>query len=136
MVYRNENVNKLRLKLEEIERSYDEFKAKPETGADEISEYCSRLRNQVHLQTDILIEHVHQFNEDMLAQIDEYEKQCMNSFEENSVLYDNKKRTFMNEKKSGKTPFSLNKFDQIYFNSEKLTNQGELVFRLGRLIIR
>jgi hypothetical protein len=99
LVYRNETVDKLRLKLDEIEHKYDEFKANPDIEADKVNEHCSRLRNQVHLQTDILIEKIHQFNEDMIAQIDDYEKLCKKSLEENQQKCQKAKSEFMEEVK-------------------------------------
>jgi hypothetical protein len=79
-VYRNRDVEKLRAKLAEMKEKNDDLKANLDNGTDQVKEYCIELRNQVHLQTEILLEQVHQFNENLRAEIDKYEQQCIDSF--------------------------------------------------------
>jgi hypothetical protein len=68
-------------------------------GTDQVKEYCIELRNQVHLQTDILLEQVHQFNEAVIAEIDEYEKKCVDSYQQKSVRYQTANKKFLTKLK-------------------------------------
>jgi hypothetical protein len=79
---RYKNFDDLKAELSEIKTKCDEFKMKIETdrGIDQIQEQCVKLKNQVHLRTDVLIEQVNQINESMIAEINEYEKDCIQSF--------------------------------------------------------
>jgi hypothetical protein len=75
-VFRNRNVEILKSKLAEVKAKNEEFKVNLENGADKVNEYCISLRNQIHLQTDVLLEQIHQFNENLIAEIDNYEQKC------------------------------------------------------------
>jgi hypothetical protein len=77
-VYRNKKVVNLGSKLAQIKTKVDELESKFEN---DIREHCIQLKNQVHLQTDVLIEQIYQFDEAMIAEIDEYEKKCVGSFD-------------------------------------------------------
>jgi hypothetical protein len=93
MSYKKEDLVTLKSKLEEIEKRTRKFKVNLENGVDEAQTYCVKLRNQVQLQTEILIEQVHEFNEKLIAEIDTYEKECIG-------LYDGRikvKETELNE---------------------------------------
>jgi hypothetical protein len=96
-VYRNSNVEELKSKLDEIKVKSDDLKANFDNGTDQIKEYCIQLRNQVHLQTDILLEQIHEFNEKMIAEIDQYEGQCVSSFNNKSPKYNNENMQFLSE---------------------------------------
>jgi hypothetical protein len=58
----NRNVDYLRAKLADLDAKSANFKISLANGVDEIQEHCIGLRTQVHLQTDILLEQVHQYN--------------------------------------------------------------------------
>jgi hypothetical protein len=88
-VYRNAKVEELKTKLAEIKGKCGELKLSLEKGVDEVKEHCIRLRNQVHLETDILIEEAHAFNESLIAEIDKYEQECIDSFNSNTKTSDN-----------------------------------------------
>jgi hypothetical protein len=88
-VYRNAKVEELKVKLAEIKNKCEVLKLSLTNGVDEVKEHCIRLRNQVHLETDILIEEAHKFNESLIAEIDKYEKDCINSFDSNTKTNDN-----------------------------------------------
>jgi hypothetical protein len=81
-VYRYKNFEDLKAKLSEMKTKCDQFKLEIDTdnGIDQIQEQCAKLRNQVHLRTEVLIEQVHQINEKMIADIDENEKACIQLF--------------------------------------------------------
>jgi hypothetical protein len=84
-VYRGEKVERLKSMLDEIKSVSDSFKVNLNKGPDEITEYCTVLRNEVHLQAEILIEKVHKLNEKLIAEIDSYEKECLKVFDNKSV---------------------------------------------------
>jgi hypothetical protein len=79
-VYRNAKVEELKNKLANIKEKCGELKLSLKNGVDQIREHCIRLRNQVHLETDILIEEAHKFNESLISEIDKYEQDCIMSF--------------------------------------------------------
>jgi hypothetical protein len=96
-VYRNSNVERLLLKLAEVKKESDQFKADISNGTDQIKEHCLQLRNQVHLQTDILLEEVHQFNENMISEIDKYEVQYVISFSNKFVVFEKEGVEFLTQ---------------------------------------
>jgi uncharacterized protein YukE len=73
-------IAELRNKLAEIKQQNDELERNMSYGVDEITEYCARLRNQVDLETEKVIEQAHQFNEQFKTEIAQYEKDCSESF--------------------------------------------------------
>jgi hypothetical protein len=75
------SVKKLREKLAEIKVKCEEFELNLDNGVDQLREHCIRIRNQVHLRTDRLIEEVHNFNESLIAEINKYEQECVESFD-------------------------------------------------------
>jgi hypothetical protein len=79
-VTRNQNVESLESKLAEIKMQGDQFNINLQNGVDEVQAHCSKLRNQVDLRTEILIQQVHQFNDKLMAEIDEYERECIDSY--------------------------------------------------------
>jgi hypothetical protein len=86
-VYRNPSVEKLRSKLAKVTETCADLRDYFTNGTAEAREHCDELRSQVQLQTDILLEQVHRHNQRMLAEIDEYEKQCFSSFNSKSSNY-------------------------------------------------
>jgi hypothetical protein len=92
-VYRFKKFKDMMTKLSEMKTKCEEFKLEMDmdNGINQIQEHCANLRNQVHLRTEILIEQAHQINECMIAEIDEYEKECVDSF--NSKIDEFRKNT-------------------------------------------
>jgi hypothetical protein len=87
-VYRNAKVEELKTQLAEIKIKSEGFKVSFNNAVDEVKAlHCIRLRNQVHLETDILIEEAHKFNESLIAEIDKYEQDCVESFQNNITKY-------------------------------------------------
>jgi hypothetical protein len=70
----------LRDKLAEMKRQYDQFERSIRAGLDEITEKCEQLRNEVDLATENLIEQVHEFSQQLMTEINLYEKDCAKSF--------------------------------------------------------
>jgi hypothetical protein len=96
-VYRNSNVKKLNSKLAEGRQKSDDLKANFENGTDQVKEHCIKLRNRVHLETEILIEQAHQFNEQLIAEIDKYEQECLDAFNKKTSKYENECMQFLTE---------------------------------------
>ena len=96
-VYRNKEVDLLRDKLKQIEENSQEFKEKIEIGVDTIKDHCHSLRNQVHLQSESLIETIHKFDEELIAKINEYERECVSNYEINENEIKSKSNNFIDE---------------------------------------
>ncbi len=80
-LYWGKKVENLKSKLAEIQQEGVRFQANYVSGANLIKEHCLKLRNQIQLRTDILLEQVHQYNEKLIGEIDKYERECIDSFE-------------------------------------------------------
>jgi hypothetical protein len=76
------SVRELKEKLAEIKINCEEFKLNLDNGVDQLREHCIRIRNQVHLRTEKLIEEMHNLNESLIAEINKYEQECMKAFDE------------------------------------------------------
>jgi hypothetical protein len=94
-VYRNTNFDELKGKLAEIKSKCDDFQFCLDSGVDQIKEHCIRLRTNVHLETDLLIEKAHQFNEHLISEIDNYEERCIESF--SKKFYNQESKRFLSE---------------------------------------
>jgi hypothetical protein len=94
-VNRGGKMKELADKVVKIKGKCDEFKLSLDNGVNQVREHCIRLRNQVHLETDILIEEVHKFNESLIAEIDKYEQECVDSFNNKITKEDNEFDKFL-----------------------------------------
>jgi hypothetical protein len=76
------NTEDMKAKLREMKNKCDELKTKinTENGIDQIQDHCAKLINRVDLRTEILIEQRNQMNQRMIAEIDENEKVCIQTF--------------------------------------------------------
>jgi hypothetical protein len=96
-VYRNRNVDELKAKLAEIKSKSDQFKFNLDSGVGQLKEHCILLRNQVQLQTELLIEKIQRFNESLILEIDNHEKECIRLFNEKMVDYDKESEKLLDE---------------------------------------
>jgi hypothetical protein len=87
----------LREKLESVKQKSEKFELNLSKGLYELNEHCQQLRNQVHLQTEYIIEQVHQNNEALISKIDEYEKECTKSFDLKFKPYNLQKSQLLSE---------------------------------------
>jgi hypothetical protein len=94
-VYRSAEIKELTDKLADLKSKCEEFKFSLYNGVEQVREQCIQLRNQVHLETDILLEEVHKFNEDLIAEIDKYEQECVDSFNRTVSKEDNEFDKFL-----------------------------------------
>jgi hypothetical protein len=93
------------------------------------------MRNEVHLRAEILIEQVHQINDSMIAEIDQYEKECVESFNSKNSDY---------SKECGRLLAKTNDFYKStskYMNEfkvdknivkESLANANEFIIKLNK----
>jgi hypothetical protein len=73
-VSRNSRVEELKTIMADMKSKCDSFKFNLDNRVDKMNEHCNFLRNQVHLETELLIEKAHQFNENLIGEIDKYEQ--------------------------------------------------------------
>ena len=90
---KSESVKKLKSHLKMADSNIEDFENDVNISYDSIMEHCLNLRNQVQLETEILIKKVHDFNEEKINDIDEYEKKLLASFKHK------KEPTFIQEMK-------------------------------------
>jgi hypothetical protein len=81
-VSRDQKVEHLRAKLEEMRTSCEGLDAILSKGCDQVKEHCIELRNQVQLETELFIEQVYALNKELIADIDNYERECVTLYEE------------------------------------------------------
>jgi hypothetical protein len=94
-VYRGKQVESLKQKLAEIKKTSHDLLTSLNNGVDGIQEYCLNLKNQVHLQTEIHIQSVHELSDKLIAQIAKYEKECIDSFSQEIKARENEFGQFL-----------------------------------------
>lgn len=75
-------VQKLKVVLNEMSQQTDKAMHTILSKEKEIKEHCVNLRNKVDIESEILIEKIREWNEDMKNEINEYEKECLDKFNE------------------------------------------------------
>lgn len=88
-VYRSPMVKQLKEKLDQMSLLSDELVDKVINSTDEISSYCSSLRNQIDLVAETRIEEVNALRADFLKQVNDYEKECMEKMKLNIPIFNN-----------------------------------------------
>jgi hypothetical protein len=86
-VYRFKCYEDLKDKLGEMKGKFESVENSVDNGVSQIQEHCSQIKNEVYLRAEILIEQIHQITEGMITEIDEYEKDCVDSFNSKIVEY-------------------------------------------------
>ena len=81
-VYRCSSYNYLDELLNTLENDLKELISKIQYPEARIREHCEKVRNQIDLATETLIEKVSKFRENYLNEIDQYEKNCLKIFKE------------------------------------------------------
>jgi hypothetical protein len=85
-VYRSQNVETLKKNVNEIRLHLDKIDYDFNNGVDIIKEHCIELRTLLQLATEQSIMDLNKFNEIMIKQIDNYEKECISKFTQNNRL--------------------------------------------------
>jgi hypothetical protein len=88
-VYRYKYFDELKDKLGEMKRKCEGLESSMDNGVDQIQMHCNKMKNEVQLRAEILIEQVHQITESMIAEINQYEKECVDSFKSKIDEYRN-----------------------------------------------
>jgi len=87
-----------------------------------VKEYCIELRNKVQLTTEEAIQQINQFNEQIIAEIDKYEKELIELNSNNSDLMKNfQQLSHELEEFNSKTNEYLNEYN---LNDEQLVNSN------------
>jgi hypothetical protein len=134
-VYRFKCYEDLKHKLGEIKTKCEGLESNISNGIGQIQELCNDMRNEVNLRAEILIEQVHQITESLIAEIDEYEKECVDSFnskideysEEFAKLLSNT-NDFCNSTSKYMNEFKVDK----NMVKESLANANELICKLNQ----
>jgi hypothetical protein len=116
-VQRNANAEKLTILLDELKQASDRLKFNMANSVDQIKEKSNELRSQVNSQTEVLLDQVRQFNLRLISEIDQYENQCMNSFNQKIAPFSEETNKHLSQ---------VNAFCETcssYFTEFKLSNE-------------
>jgi hypothetical protein len=91
-----ESLDKL---LEEIQTNMVDIESKLNSPNHKIREHCEKIKNQIDITTEMLIEKLNKYRQDLLAEVNAYEEECLKQFKENEI---NDLSTFHNELNSHK----------------------------------
>ena len=91
-VYRGEKAKKLKEHMKEIEEDINKLTFGINNGVDKIKELCLDLKNKVQLKTEEAIQQLNEHNKQMVAEIEEFEKECIKSFQANEKTNNELKR--------------------------------------------
>ena len=93
-VSRGSLASSLALQIHDLKQNLDELANKNKLCIERIKEHCDKLRNEVQLSSEELIETIQKFNSELIEQINAYEKNSVVDFnQENKSALDN----FINE---------------------------------------
>jgi len=80
-IKRTQAVSSLEVTLNVINSKLEQFKHGLNNGIDKIKEYCIDLRTDVQLSTELIIEKLNQFNDHLIQQINEFERESIKNYE-------------------------------------------------------
>ncbi len=80
-ILRTKSVNSLKTTLKNLQNKLDRLKSDLNNGKDRIQEYCIDLRTELYLCTELLIERINKLSDELLKEINDYEKECISNFE-------------------------------------------------------
>lgn len=98
-VYRGKRAEKLKKCLNSIHTKTLEFEQSKNSSVEVLKEYCFLLRNDVDLVTENLIQAIHNYREEFLKKIIDYEKECVSNMETNTARNEETEK-FISEMKS------------------------------------
>jgi hypothetical protein len=76
-VYRSNQVQKLKELLNDIFFKMNSISFGIKHTNDHVKQYCIDLRNEVQLATEVNIQQINNFNEDLIKDIDQFERDCI-----------------------------------------------------------
>ena len=123
-IYRGESINKLQENLKHVENKINEFDSYLTDSESLINEYCLNLRNEVQLETDIVIKKIQDMNEKFINRIDQYELKLITDLQIRRASWDNI-YSFIDELVifNSKWQYYLKKLDINDIEVEKANNQ-------------
>jgi PIN domain nuclease of toxin-antitoxin system len=92
-VYRGKEVKQLKENLEIIQEDINKFSFGIYNGIDKIKGLCLDLRNKVQLKTEEAIEQLNEHNKQMITEIEEFERECIKSYQANEKANNEFKKT-------------------------------------------
>ena len=98
----SESGEKLKANLKNIDSKIKEMRNKMEKSSDLISNHCLGLRNQVQLETEVLIKHLKDLSIQKIDEITDYEKKCL------SIDTLNMEQTFIQEMEKFRNEWETN----------------------------
>ena len=76
-IYSGQSTETLKNNLKEIDRQINEMRFSLNNSSDKVKEFCLKLRNEVSLETEVLIKHVQDYNEKLINEINDFEMRCI-----------------------------------------------------------
>ena len=80
-ISRTKSVNSFKITLKSLRLKLDRYKSDLSNGKDRIQEYCIDLRTDINLCTELIIERINKLSDELLKEINDYEKECVSTFE-------------------------------------------------------
>ena len=84
-IYRGESAERLKKSLNEIRNCIEGLSFSIATSVDEIREYCLNLRNQVALETELVIKQLQDLSDELINDINNYEAKCIANIESDEL---------------------------------------------------
>ena len=85
-VYRSKEVKKFKEQLKEIQEDVNKISFGINNGVDRVKELCIDLKNKVQLRTKEAIEQLNELNKEMITEIENFEKDCIKSYQANQQV--------------------------------------------------
>jgi hypothetical protein len=82
-VYRGKEIKQLKDNLNVIQEDINKFSCGIDNGIDRVKQLCVDLRNKVQLKTEEAIEQLNEHNKQMITEIEEFERECIKSYQTN-----------------------------------------------------
>jgi hypothetical protein len=92
-VYRGNEVKQLKGYLDDIQEDINKISFCLNNGVDRIKDFCFDLKNKVQLRTEEAIEQLNEHNQDMITEIEEFERFCIKSYQVNLNTNDEVRKT-------------------------------------------
>jgi hypothetical protein len=111
-----EIVEQFKKQLQSLSSKINDISDDIENAIEKIKSRCSHLKHQLCLKTESIIIEINQISEEMHAKVNQYEADCINSFEKNIASRDkakkelNEKRQFVESSKTHLVKHRPNKF--------------------------
>jgi hypothetical protein len=85
-IYRGKAAEELKTHLRNIKNEIDDMECILENRTEKIKQRCSFLKHQILIKAESLVCQINQLSDEMQQEIDKYEIECIESFEENKEI--------------------------------------------------